>query len=56
MGHGVPSLGISRKDGVNDVVGRVSGVNERGCEHKIVSVRNVNSRFCDRRTLDKSTT
>ena len=53
--HGSPSLGVSRKDSVNDGVGRVSGGNERGREHKIVSVSNANSRFCDRRTLDGST-
>ena len=39
------SLGVSRKDGINDGVGRVSGGNERGREHKIVSVSNANSRF-----------
>ena len=43
--HRASSLGVSRKDGVNDSVGRVSGINERGCEHKIVSVRNSNSRI-----------
>ena len=53
--HGAPSLGVSRKDGVTDGVGRVSGGNERGREYKIVSVRNANSRLCDRITLDGST-
>ena len=33
----------------------MSGGNERVREHKIVSVSNANSRFCDRRTLDGST-
>ena len=53
--HGAPSLGVLRKNGVNNGVGRVSGGNERGREHKIVSISNANSRFCDRRTLDGST-
>ena len=53
--HGALLLGISREDGVNDVVGRVSGGNERGREHKIMFVGNANSRFCDCRTLDRST-
>ena len=48
-------MGVSRKDGVNDGVGRVSGGNERGREHKIVSISNSKSQFCDRRTLDGST-
>ena len=52
--HGAPSMGVSRKDGVNDLVGRVSGGNEQGREHKSVSVSNANLRFCDRRTLDGS--
>ena len=43
--HGALSLGVSRKDGVNNGVGRVSGSNERGREHKIVSVINANSQF-----------
>ena len=53
--HGGTSLGVSSKDGVTGGVGRVSGGNERGREHKIVSVSNVNLRLCDRRTLDRST-
>ena len=53
--HGALLLGISREDGVNDVVGRVSGGNERGREHKIMFVGNANSRFCDCRTLDRIT-
>ena len=54
--HGAPLLGVLRKDGVHDGVGRVIGSNEQGCEHKIVSVSNENSQFCDHRTLDGSTT
>ena len=53
--HGSPSMGVSGNCGVNDRVGRVSGGNERVREHKIVSVRNANSRFCNHRTLDVST-
>ena len=53
--HGSPYLGVSRKDGVIDGVGRVRVINERGRKHKIVPVRNANSRFCDHRTLDRST-
>ena len=53
--HGFLLLVVLRKDDVNDGVGRVSGGNERGCEHKIVSVSNANSRFCNRRTLDGGT-
>ena len=49
-------LGVSRKDGINDGVGRVSDGNEWGHEHKIVYVRNAKLRFCDRRTLYGSTT
>ena len=48
-------LGVSTKDGVSDSVGRVSFGNERGRKHKIVPVSNENLRFCDRRTLDRST-
>ena len=47
-------LGVSRKDGVADSVGRVIFGNERGHKHKIVFVSNANSRFYDRRTLDGS--
>ena len=53
--HGAPSLGVLRKDGVNDGLGRVSNSNEQVCEHKIVSVSNANSRFCNHRTLDRIT-
>ena len=53
--HGYPLLGISRKDGVNDDVGRVSVVNELGREHNFVSVSNANSWFCNHRTLSGST-
>ena len=53
--HVAPLLGVSRKDYVTNGVGRASGGNERGLKHKIVSVRNANSRFCDRRTLEMST-
>ena len=52
---GGPLLGVSRKDGVNDGVGKVSGGNERGREHKIMSVSNDNSQFYYHRTLDRST-
>ena len=44
-------MGILRKDGVDDGVGRVSCGNERGLEQKIVSVSKANSRFCNRRNL-----
>ena len=47
--HGALLLGVSRKDGVNGGVGRVSGGNGRGRKHKIVSVSNATSRFCDHR-------
>ena len=47
-------MGVLRKDGVTGGIGRVSGGNEWGRKHKIVSVRNANSRFCDRITLDGS--
>ena len=50
--RGFLSLGVLRKDGVTNGVGRVNGGNERGRKHKIVSVSNANSRFCYRRTLD----
>ena len=53
--HRSPSLGVSRKDGVIYSVGRVSGGNEQGSKHKIVSVSNANSQFCNHRTLDRST-
>ena len=53
--HRAPLLGVSRKDDITDGVGMVSGGSERGCKHKIVSVSNANSRFCDCRTLDGST-
>ena len=53
--HGSLSLGVLRKDGITDGVGRVSGGNEPVRKHKIVSIRNSNSRFCDCRTLDGST-
>ena len=53
--HRAPSLGVSRKDGVTDIVGRVSGGNERGHKHKTVSASNANSRFCNHITLDGST-
>ena len=52
--HGALSLGVLRKDGVTDGIGRVSGGNERGRIHKIVSVRNMNSRLYECRTLDRS--
>ena len=52
--HGGTSLGVSRKDGINDGVGRVSGGNEWGREHKIVSVSNMKLWFCNGRTLDGS--
>ena len=52
--HRALSLGISRKDGVTDGIGGVSGGNEQGRKYNIVSVSNVNLRFCDRRTLDRS--
>ena len=52
--HGDLSLGVSRKDCVNDGVVKVSGGNEQGREHKIVSISNAKSRFCDRKTLDGS--
>ena len=50
--HRPPLLGVSRKDGITNVVGRVSGGNKRDRKHKLVSVSNAKSRFCDRRTLD----
>ena len=53
--YGAPSLGVLRKDGISNVVGRVSGGNEHGREHKIASVRNANSQLCDQRNLDRST-
>ena len=53
--QGDPLLGVSRKDGVTDIVGRVSGGNERGHKHKTVSASNANSRFCNHITLDGST-
>ena len=53
--HGAPLMGVSRKGGVNDGVGRLSGGNERGLKHKKNSVSNANLRFCDRRNLDMST-
>ena len=53
--HGALFLGVSRKYGVNNGEGRVSGGNERGRENKILSVSNVNSRYCNHRTLDGST-
>ena len=53
--HRTPYLGILRKDGVTNGVGRVSGGNEWGLKHKIVSVRNANSGLCNCRTLDGST-
>ena len=49
-----PSLSISRRDGITDGVGRLSSGDERGREHKIVSISNANLRFYDRRTLDGS--
>ena len=55
MEHRALSLGVLRKDGINDDVRRVRGGNERVREHKIVSVRNANLRFYDRRILDGST-
>ena len=33
--HGSPSLGVSGKDVINNSVGRVSGGNEQGREHKM---------------------
>ena len=33
----------------------MSGGNEQCSEHKVVSVINATSRFCDRKTLDEST-
>ena len=48
-------LGVSRKDGVNDGVVRVSGGNKWGHEHKIVSVSNANPWFCNHRNLHRST-
>ena len=51
----LPSRGALWKDGVNHGVGRASSGNERGCEHKLVSVGNVNSQFCNCRTLGAST-
>ena len=33
--HRAPLMGVSRKGGVNDGVGRLSGGNERGLKHKI---------------------
>ena len=36
QGAPLPLLGVSRKGGVNDGLGRVSGGNERVREHKIV--------------------
>ena len=56
MEHRALSLGVLRKDRVNKGVWRVSGGNEQGREHKIVSVNHANSRFYDRRTLDGITT
>ena len=53
--HGALLLVVLRKDGVTDGIERVSGGNERGRKHKIVSVSNANLRFCDRRNLDMST-
>ena len=53
--HGASSLGVSRKDGFNNGVERASGGNKRAREHKIVSVSNANSRFCNHCTLDGST-
>ena len=53
--HGAPSLGILRKDGIADGVGRVSAGNERGLKHKVVPVSNANLRFYNRITLDGST-
>ena len=43
--HGAPLVVVSRKDGVNNGVVRVSDGNEWGHKHKIVSVSNANSRF-----------
>ena len=40
--HREPFMGVSRKDGVNDGVGRMGGSNEQVREHKIVSVSNEN--------------
>ena len=54
--HEAPSLSILRKDGVTNGVGRVSGGNEQGRKHKVVSVSNEHSRFYNRRTLDRITT
>ena len=55
MEHRAPLLGVSRRDGITDGIGRVSGGNARGRKDKIVSVINANSRFCHRRTLHRST-
>ena len=56
MEHGAPLVGVSIKDGVTNGVGRVSGSNEQGRKHKVVSVSNEHSRFYNRRTLDRITT
>ena len=53
--HGAPSLVVSKNNGVNGGVGRVSRNNKRDRKHKIVSVRNANSQLCYCRTLDGST-
>ena len=53
--HEALLLSILRKDGVTNGVGRVSGSNEQGRKHKVVSVSNEHSRFYNRRTLDRST-
>ena len=52
--NGAPLMGVLRKYGVKEGVGRVSGGNEQVREHKKKSVSNANSRFCDLRTLDGS--
>ena len=53
--NGALSLGVSRKDGVNNVVGREIRGNEQGRKHKIVSVSNANSKLCNCTTQDGST-